>query len=178
MIYMFLADGFEEIEALATLDVLRRGGVEISTVGVGKTDITGAHNIKVIADLSETDVDYDAFEGVVLPGGLPGTTNLEKCETVQKTLDVAYETDKLICAICAAPSILGHKGFLKDKEAICFPGFEKELIGAKLSKKRVVADDGIVTAIGAGASFEFGFKILEILKGKEVADNLKTAMKA
>lgn len=178
MIYMFLADGFEEIEALATLDILRRGGVEISTVGVGKTDITGAHNICVKADMFEQDIDRLSIDGVILPGGLPGTTNLEKSATVQSVLDIAYENEKLICAICAAPSVLGHKGFLKGKEAICFPGFESELVGAKLSEKRVVADGNIITAIGAGASFEFGFKILEVLKGKEVADNLKAAMKA
>ena len=178
MIYMFLADGFEEIEALATLDILRRGGVEVVTVGVGKTDILGAHNIKVSADINEDDIDINTFKGVILPGGLPVTTNLEKSQKVQETLDIANANGELICAICAAPSILGHKGFLKDKEAISFPGFEKELTGAKISDKRVVKDGNIITAVGAGASFEFGFKILETLKGKEVADNLKSAMKA
>ena len=97
---------------------------------------------------------------------------------MQKTLDYAYEQGKLICAICAAPSILGHKGFLKGKNAISFPGFEKELIEAVISSERVVEDGNFITAIGAGASFEFGFKILEKIKGKEVADNLKSAMKA
>lgn len=175
---MFLADGFEEIEALATLDILRRGGVEVFTVGVGKKNITGAHNIKVEADVSESDVKEELIEGVILPGGLPGTTNLENCSTVQNAIDVAVKNQKLVCAICAAPSILGHKGLLKGKKAICFPGFEDSLEGAVISDKRVVADGNIITAVGAGASLEFGFTVLSKLKGAETAENLKKAMKA
>lgn len=178
MIYMFLADGFEEIEALATLDVLRRGGVEVCTVGVQNEYVRGTHDIVVKADKVCEEIDYKLIDGVILPGGMPGTVNLENSNTVQSVLDAAYEQNKLICAICAAPLILGHKGFLEGKEAVCFPGFEKELYGAAISDEKVVEDGNIITAIGAGASLEFGFKILARIKGEKTSNELKTLMKA
>lgn len=164
MIYVFLAHGFEEIEALAVVDVLRRAELDVVTVGVGEDFVTGSHQIPVAADVYERDlVLNDTVQAIVLPGGMPGTLNLEKSPVVQKAIDWAVENNKLICAICAAPSILGHKGLLDGKNATCFPGFEEELIGASLSEKFVVRDGNIVTAKGMGSAIEFGLQIAEIL---------------
>lgn len=178
MIYLFLADGFEETEALATLDVLRRAGLDAVTVGVGKKTVTGSHSIPVIADVIDCEILPDEnVDGVVLPGGMPGTLNLEKSKTVQDFLDYAYNNGKLIAAICAAPSILGHKNFLNGKNAICYDGFESELKGATISKNPVCKDGKFITAAGAGVSLDFGFEIVEALCGKAKSENLRAAMK-
>ena len=124
MIYVFLANGFEEIEALAVVDVLRRAELDVLTVGVGEDFVIGSHQIPVACDIAEKSLILDEkTEAIVLPGGMPGTLNLEKSETVQNAIDWATKNDKLVCAICAAPSILGHKGLLNGKSATCFPGF-------------------------------------------------------
>lgn len=171
MIYVFLADGFEELEALAPVDILRRGGCEVKTVGVSGKTAVGAHNIPVVCDIT-------VEEAVILPGGMPGTLNLENSEYVQKFIDFAAEKGLYIGAICAAPSILGHKGLLKSKKATCFPGFEKDLEGAEFSDVPVVTDGKITTAYGAGAAFDFGFRLLGELTGnKEGANALKKSMK-
>lgn len=177
MVYIFLADGFEECEALVPLDILRRGGIEVSTVGVTGKSVTGAHGITVTADIDSEEAVIDNLKAVVLPGGMPGTLNLEKSETVQKFIDFAADKGALICAICAAPSVLGHKGLLNGKKATCFPGFEKELYGARFEDVKAVSDGKIITACGAGAAFEFGFKILTALTGdKTAAEQLAKAM--
>lgn len=164
MIYVFLANGFEEIEALAVVDVLRRAELDVLTVGVGEDFVIGSHQIPVAADIFEKDLILDEkVQAIVLPGGMPGTLNLEKSPVVQKAIDWAVENDKLICAICAAPSILGHKGLLDGKNATCFPGFEEELFGATISKDFVVRDGNIITAKGMGSAIEFGLQIAEIL---------------
>lgn len=177
MIYVFLAPGFEEIEALAVVDVLRRAELEVITVGVGEDFVIGSHQIPVAADIYERDLNLDEkVQAIVLPGGMPGTLNLEKSPVVQKAIDWAVENGKLICAICAAPSILGHKGLLKGKEATAFPGFEEELLGATLSEKYVVRDGNIITARGMGSAVEFGLQITEILAGKNVADKIRASL--
>lgn len=164
MIYVFLAPGFEEIEALAVVDVLRRAELDVLTVGIGEDFIIGSHQIPVAADISEKNLILDEkVEAIVLPGGMPGTLNLEKSPVVQKAIDWALENNKLICAICAAPSILGHKGLLEGKKATCFPGFEEELFGAEVSKNFVVTDGNFITAKGMGSAIEFGLRIAEIL---------------
>lgn len=164
MIYVFLANGFEEIEALAVVDVLRRAELDVLTVGVGEDFVIGSHQIPVAADICERDLVLDEkVEAIVLPGGMPGTLNLEKSSVVQKAIDWAVENDKLVCAICAAPSILGHKGLLDGKTATCFPGFEEELFGAQVSKEFVVKDGNIITAKGMGSAIEFGLQIAELL---------------
>ena len=177
MIYVFLAEGFEECEALAPVDILRRAGIETVTVGMNSKTVTGAHNIPVVCDISENDAVFDRLEGIILPGGMPGTLNLEKNSTVQKFIDFAAENDLLISAICAAPSILGHKNLLNGKKATCFTGFEKDLIGAEISEKPCVTDGKFITAYGAGAAFEFGFAIVEALKGKTFAETLRKQMR-
>lgn len=177
MVYTFLADGFEEIEAIAAIDVMRRGGLEVITVGVGTRQLVGAHGIPVMADIAEEEVCLsDALEAAVLPGGMPGTLNLEKSAVVQRTVDFCAERHKIVGAICAAPSILGHKGLLKGRSAVCFPGFEQELEGALLTAGPVCADDNFVTAKGAGVAVDFGLKIVELFRGKDTAEQLKAGM--
>ncbi|MBQ6892782.1 MAG: DJ-1/PfpI family protein [Clostridia bacterium] len=176
MVYFFLADGFEEIEALCPLDLCRREGIEAKTVSITeKREVTGSHGITVLADLTAADA-LDDFEMMVLPGGMPGTTNLGESTLVEKCILTALEKDAYIAAICAAPMILGKRGLLRDKEAICFPGFEKYLDGAKLSDKKVVLDGKMLTGAGMGVSHDFGLKIVEIFKGKDAADKLCSAV--
>lgn len=178
MIYVFLADGFEECEALAPVDILRRGGYEVKTVGVGGRTVIGSHKIPVVCDITEDEAKTDGLEAIILPGGMPGTLNLEKSERVQGFIDYAAEKGLVIGAICAAPSVLGHKGLLKGKKATCFPGFEKELLGAEFLDEPVVTDGKITTACGAGAAFDFGFRLLsELDGGTKSADALKKSMK-
>ena len=176
MIYVFLANGFEEVEALTPVDVLRRGGVDVKTVGIGGKTVTGSHHIPVTADLSEDEVDFAALSGVVLPGGMPGTKNLDASETVKAALDVAADKGALVAAICAAPSVLGHNGLLKGKRATCFPGFESELTGATLCDDLAVTDGNVVTGKGAGAALPFALALLAYLKGADVADAVKSAL--
>lgn len=177
MVYLFLADGFEECEALAPLDILRRADVDVKTVGVTGEYVTGSHNITVKSDVAVEDIVLNSdLEAVILPGGIPGTPNLEKNETVQNAIDFAAKNNKLICAICAAPGILGHKNLLNGKKATCFPGFETELTGAEYIKTAVVSDGNFITSCGAGAAYKFGFEILSHLKNRETADKLSEIM--
>ena len=141
MVYMFLADGFEEIEALYTLDILRRAGVEVKAVGVTGKIVTGSHGISVTCDVTKDEINTsDSFDMIILPGGLPGSTNLDKDKIVDKFIYTALEGDKFICAICAAPFILGKRGILKGKKATCFPGFENQLLGATIVDAGCVRD--------------------------------------
>jgi 4-methyl-5(b-hydroxyethyl)-thiazole monophosphate biosynthesis len=169
---MFLADGFEETEALVPLDMLRRVGVPVQTVGVGKKVITGAHGISVTADWQEEDLNFDGMQGIILPGGMPGTKNLEACDTVQKAIDFCSEKGLLMAAICAAPSVLGHKGLLQNKKATCFPGFEEDCVGATILSQGAVTDGNIITARGAGCAFAFGKALVTYLKDACVAEKL------
>ncbi len=173
MVYLFLANGFETIEALAVVDMLRRAKIDVKTVGVTGKIVASSHNIDVTADIEIDEFDVKDADAVVLPGGMPGTLNLEADKTVQGAIDYCIENKKYICAICAAPSILGHKGLLKGKEAICFPGFENDLTGAILSDKYVVTDGLIITARGAGVAVDFGLEIVKALKGEETAENVR-----
>ena len=173
MIYLFLADGFEEIEALCPLDILRRAGLDVKTVGIGgKREIVGAHKISVLADVADTELSPDSPELIILPGGMPGTKNLEASDVVISAIRDADERGAFIAAICAAPSILGKMGLLCGKEAICYPGFEGYLDGATLSKEKVVRDGKIITAAGMGVALEFALCIVETLLGKEKADEI------
>ena len=178
MIYVFLADGFEEVEALAPIDILRRGKQEVSMVGVTGKTVTGSHGIPVICDkqIEEIELDTD-IKAIVLPGGMPGTLNLEKNEKLSRIIDFAYENGILTGAICAAPSILGHKGILKGKKATCYSGFEKDLIGAEVLPNPVVRDGKIITAFGAGAALLFGFSLLEAVTDKETSENIRKSMR-
>ena len=174
MIYVFLAEGFEEMEAIAPIDLLRRAGCDVKTVAVGDSLVVcGAHGIAVTADMLEADVTTASLEAVVLPGGMPGTLNLEASEIVQNMIGYAYEHDLVLGAICAAPSVLGHRGFLDGKRAVCYPGFEDQLYGATVEKSSVVTDGHIITAKGAGVADAFGLALVAALVSKEKADTLR-----
>lgn len=173
MLLMFFADGFEEVEAIATLDVIRRANIEIRSVGIGAKEITGSHGITVICDMTDSDVKELDIDGVILPGGMPGTLNLLESKVVNDAIDYCAAEGKLICAICAAPMILGRKGLLEGKEAICFPGFEEELKGATVSDKFVCTSGNIITAKGMGSAINFGLAITEYFTDKETAEKLR-----
>ncbi len=174
MIYVFLAEGFEEMEAIAPIDLLRRAGCDVRTVAVGTSPVVkGAHGIAVTADILESDVTTDGVQAVVLPGGMPGTLNLEASETVQKTIGYAYENGLILGAICAAPSVFGHRGFLNGKRAVCYPGFEKDLHGAIVEKASVVTDGNVITAKGAGVADQFGLALVAALVDEATANSLR-----
>lgn len=172
MFYVFLADGFEEVEALAPVDVMRRAKLDVKTVGVTGSEVTGAHDITVKADIALSDVQADDIEGVILPGGMPGTLNLEKSQGVIDAVKYAYENGKIIAAICAAPSIIGNLGYLEGRKATCFPGFEGKLSGAEYTAAHTETDGNVITAKGAGCAVEFGHAIVSKALSKEAADKV------
>ena len=176
MFYLFLADGFEETEALATLDVMRRAKMDVVTVGVTGESVTGSHKVEVKADTTIDKIDTQAADGVVLPGGKPGTLNLEKSKKVLDCVKYCNENGKPVCAICAAPSILGHLGILDGKTATCFPGFEPELRGADTTGARVEIDGNVITSKGAGCAIEFGHAIVSLAVSKAEADKVISDM--
>ncbi len=181
---MFLADGFEEVEALAPLDIMRRAGLQVLTVGIGGRELTGAHGIKVTADCDEDmyfsslakDIEKNSgLEMIFLPGGMPGTLNLANSRTVEDAIKTALGQNAYIAAICAAPSILGDMGLLNGKNAVCYPGFEDRLKGASIQKENIVLDGKLLTARGMGVAVDMGLKIVEMLISKEKADALRHA---
>lgn len=176
MVYVFLAEGFEEMEALAPIDVLRRAGLEVTTVGVGGKLIQGAHGVGFTADSDGEGLDFSDVDCVVLPGGMPGTTNLDASAMVERCLMKAAEKGALIAAICAAPSVLGHKGLLNGKKATCFPGFEEELLGAVHTGAPVEKDGNIITARGAGVALDFALALVAQLKGEAAAEALRESL--
>lgn len=176
MVYLFLADGFEEMEAIVPLDILRRADVAVQTVGIAGKETTGAHGITLLSDMTIDAGDFSDAEAVILPGGMPGTTNLKACKRLTDIVMDVAQAGKYVAAICAAPSIPGSLGLLKGKKATCFPGFEDQLCGATVSRQSVVVDGTIVTAKGAGCAAEFGFALVELLKGGETASKLRAAM--
>lgn len=177
MIYVFLANGFEETEALIPVDMLRRCELEVITVGVGGQVIKGSHGISVITDITDGDISLDDnLQMIILPGGMPGTLNLEASKQVQKAIDYCMKYDKYIAAICAAPSILGHKNILIDKKATCYMGFETQLNGAVILNEKVCTDDKIITSRGAGTALEFSFEIIKHLISEEKSNILKEAI--
>lgn len=177
MIYVFMADGFEETEAIAPIDMLRRAECDVVTVGIKNDGVRSSHGVLMLCDITDMQVELDErLEMIVLPGGMPGTLNIEANSVVQAAIDYCVEHNIPIGAICAAPSILGKKGLLEGKEAICFPGYEKFLVGAKLSDKKVLTDGLITTAAGAGVAIEFGLELVRVLKGSERADKVRAAI--
>ena len=177
MVYVFLANGFEELEALSPIDVLRRAGVETVTVGVGGREITSAHGVRFTADIEEGDIKLDdGLDMIVLPGGMPGTNNLEASPSVQTAIDFCVKNDRYVAAICAAPKILGAKGLLDGRKAVCFPGFESFLKGAEISADSVVQDGRFITAKGAGVALEFALKLAGLLTSEEKAEALAASL--
>ena len=177
MIYVFLAQGFEETEAVAPIDILRRCEKEVITVGIGDNIIKSSHGLVFVTDTEDKLIELNSdLEMIVLPGGMPGTINLEKSEIVQKTIDYCVENNILIGAICAAPSILGHKGLLNGKKAVCYTGYEKELTGAEVLDVPAVIDGQFITARGAGVAVDFGLKLVEALISEERSRKVSEAM--
>lgn len=181
MIYCFLADGFEEVEALATVDVLRRAGVEVQTVSVnGRKVVTGSHNISVTADITADEIAIDTSDvsGAVYPGGMPGAETLStgECTVPVEVARYCVENGLLVGAICAAPIVLGRIGLLENKNATCYPGFENELVGALYTGKRVTVDNNIITGRGPGCSIDFALALVTYLKGEAVAQNIRKTM--
>ena len=177
MVYMFLANGFEEVEALCPLDLLRRAGVSVTTVGIGGDMITGSHGITVRADIPDAMYRDSKPEMVILPGGMPGSLNLDQSHTVEMALRAAHRTGAYLAAICAAPMVLGKRGYLEGKRAVCYPGFEEYLNGASVETvKTVVRDGNVITAKGMGAAFEFGLELVRVLKDDETAESIKRSV--
>ena len=175
MTVVFLAEGFEEIEALATVDILRRAGIETVMAGVGTKTVEGAHGITVTADCEAGDISPDeTLEAVVLPGGLPGTINLEQSGNVWRFVDYAAARDIPVCAICAAPSILGRRGLMGGVKAVCYPGYEEYMPCA--SDENVVCDGGFITARSAAYSMDFALEIVYVLRGCEEANKIRKAL--
>ena len=177
MIYLFLATGFEEIEALGTADILRRAGLDLQLVSVtGDLTVAGAHGINIEADALFEDVDFFDADMLILPGGMPGATNLADCADLNERLRDHVYLGRPVAAICAAPLVLGRLGLLDGKRATCYPGFEGELEGATCTGAMVEVDGNVVTGKGPAAVFEFGYALVELLKDKATADALRQGM--
>ena len=176
MVYLFLANGFEEIEALCPLDLLRRAGLQVTTVGIGGDLIKGSHGIAVGADIPDTMYRDSKPEMIILPGGMPGSKNLDESRIVDAAVKTAAKNGAYLAAICAAPFILGKRGLLAGKKATCYPGFEGELKDAVVLEAGVVRDGKIITAKGMGVAVEFGLELVKALCGEECAAGLRAAI--
>ncbi|MFT3753938.1 MAG: DJ-1/PfpI family protein [Paludibacter sp.] len=176
-VYIFLANGFEEIEAIAPIDIFRRANIEVVTVSVsGSKEVTGAHGVSVLADKLFSETDFNGDYLLFLPGGMPGTKNLDAHEGLKNLIAKHVNEGKPTAAICAAPYILGKLGLLKGKEAICYPGFEDQLVGAKISENKIVGSGNISTAKAAGVAIQFALKLVGDLKGKAEADRIANSI--
>ena len=180
MIALLLADGFEEIEALTPVDMLRRAGLDVKTVAIGSKIAVGAHKIPVICDIEAAEVKENEISMLILPGGMPGAANLDASRTVDAALRAGANNGAFLAAICAAPMVLGKRGYLSGKRATCFPGFEEFLQGATVTGRdeRVVRDGKIITAAGMGVALEFGLALVAALKGEDAAKELRRAVLA
>ena len=178
MVYVFLAEGFELVEAMAPVDILRRAKVEVRTVGVSGRQVAASNGVRVEADVELAQAQREGLSAIVLPGGLPGTVNLEQSAGVQGFIDYCAGAGILTAAICAAPSILAHKGLLRGREATAFPNFQKDLEegGARLSPRFVVRDGTFITARGMGVSTQFGLALAEALASSETAAQIKASI--
>ena len=172
-----LAEGFEEIEAVSIIDVLRRANIETLVVSVTNNKaVTGSHGIQITADVLFEEVDYSAVDMIVLPGGLPGSNNLKNHSGLGKQILDFHKNGKPLGAICAAPLVFGNLGILKNQKATCYPGFENQLHGAEVTGAEVETSGKIITGKGAGVAIQFALKIVESLKGKTLADELAKKM--
>jgi 4-methyl-5(b-hydroxyethyl)-thiazole monophosphate biosynthesis len=179
LIYVHLAEGFEEIEAITIIDVLRRAGLNVITVSVSENFIvTGSHKIPVRADILFGDADYEKADMIILPGGMPGAKNLSEHKGLNSQILNYFKEGKLLGAICAAPMVFGNLGILKGKNAVCYPGFEIYLPGANIENSHVVKDGKIITGRGPGVALQFTLEIVSLLKDEETTAKLKKSMMA
>ncbi len=170
---VFLADGFEEIEGLTVVDILRRAGVQTDTVSItGEKTIHGSHQIEVQADFLFEEMDFSQSEMLILPGGMPGTRHLMEHKGLRGLLEAYYEQGQYIAAICAAPSIFGGLGFLKGRKACCYPSFEGKLEGAEVVQDKVCVDGHVITSRGMGTAIPFALKLTALLCGEEKAEEI------
>ena len=174
---IFMADGCEEIEGLTVVDLVRRAGIEIEMISVsGEKTVTGSHKIAFQTDVSKADADFASYDGIVLPGGMPGTTHLMEDDTVNRVIKEFATSGKLVAAICAAPSVLGNAGLLEGKKATCYPGVESKLTGADFVTDPVAKDGNIITSRGLGTAIEFAAEIVAYLLDENVAKSLKESI--
>jgi 4-methyl-5(b-hydroxyethyl)-thiazole monophosphate biosynthesis len=176
-VFIFLADGFEETEAIVTIDVLRRGGLAVTSVSISdKLIVTGAHQIATLADGLFAETDFSQGEALVLPGGMPGASNLNNHNELKNLLKQYAAEEKLVAAICAAPLVLGGLNLLQGKKATVYPGYESTLKGATFTEKDVVKDGNIITGRGPGLVFDFALAIIETLQGKKKAEEVANGL--
>lgn len=172
MIYVFLAEGFEETEAVTPIDMLRRAGKEVVTVSVSGKTVTGSHGIPVVCDITVNEAVKDGLEMIILPGGMPGTKNLEASAEVRSFIEYCRDNGLFIGAICAAPSVIGKMGLLEGKKSVCYPSFEEFLKGAEIPDVPAVRDGNIITARGAGAALEFSYELISVVCDADTAEKL------
>ena len=178
-VYLFLAYGFEAVEALTAADLLRRADIEVITVSISSSNaVSGAHFIPVVADIKLDESGFEDADAIVLPGGLPGVDNLKECERLKEIIRENLEKGKYICAICAAPTMLGEMGVLEGKKATCYPGCEGALKGAEYKEDRVVVDGNIVTSRGVGTAIDFACEIIKLLEGERKSADVRKSILA
>lgn len=176
-VYIFLADGFEELEALAPLDILRRAGLDVELVSItDEIEVVGSHGLRVLCDSTIDLISPENAELLILPGGMPGSDNLAASEELAEILVKHNKEGKRLAAICAAPYVLGELHILEGKQATCYPGYEDKLLGAEFLNQSVVVSQNVITGNGAGAAVKFAFKIVAELKGQRLADFLAEKM--
>lgn len=174
---IFMADGCEEIEGLTVVDVVRRAKLDITMISItGKKEVTGSHGITFFADELAEEINYDGLDGIILPGGMPGTLHLGADETVRRVIEKFAAEGKLVCAICAAPSVLGAVGILQGRRATCHPGFEEKLTGAVTLAEEVVTDGNIITSRGMGTAIPFALEIVRCFADDEAAEQVKRGL--
>ena len=176
-LYIHLAEGFEEIEAVTIIDVLRRAGLNVISVSVtGNRMVKGSHNIEMKADILFDEVDFTSGEMIILPGGMPGSKNLNEHTGLKQQIIEYQKSGKYLAAICAAPIVFGNLGILNGKRAVCYPGYEAHLTGADVQSNSYIVDNNIITGRGVGAALNFSLEIVRILVGEERALQLRKAM--
>lgn len=174
---IFFADGCEEIEGLSVVDICRRADLEIVTISImGKAEVIGSHSISFSTDAVFEEVDFEELDGVILPGGMPGTLHLGEHEGVNRIIKKFAQEGKMVAAICAAPSVLGAAGILQGKTASCHPGFEEKLTGANVIFETVAVDGNVITSRGMGTAFDFGLAIVGYFKDEAVVEDVRLHM--
>lgn len=176
MVYVILGKGFEEMEALAPVDILRRGGVEVKTAGIGGKEIVGAHGITVEADITVEEICVRGMEMIVLPGGLGGVHSILGSDAALSAVQRAWKGGRFVAAICAAPTVLATLGITDGKQATCYPGMENQMGSAQMTGLPVVRDGSLICGQAAGAAVPFGLALLAALKGEEAAEKIRQAM--
>lgn len=175
--FVFLATGFEEVEATGTIDVLRRGGIETTVISItGDYSVAGAHGLSLVADKLFEEANLEDADALVLPGGMPGSSNLNAHKPLKELLVKHFKAGKLVAAICAAPLVPGGLGLLEGKRATCYPGFESQLTGAEVTTESAVIDGNIITGKGPGLVFDFALAIVKALRGKAIEEEVASGL--